>query len=174
MWTVRDATPEDAAGMLEIYGPVVRETSISFELEPPAAEAFAARVAAALERHAWVVAAGRDGRVLGYAYAGPWRSRPAYRWSVEVAIYVRDGARGKGLGRSLYRALFERLRSRGYVTAVAGITLPNPGSVAFHEACGFRSAGVVPRAGYKHARWSDVGFWHARLSEPEDPPREPL
>lgn len=174
MTMIRDGSAEDAPGMLEIYAPVVRDTAISFETEPPSVETFGARVEAARERHAWVVAEGPSGAVLGYAYAGSWRTRAAYRWTAEVAIYVRDTARVAGVGRQLYAALFERLRARGYVTLVAGITLPNEASVRFHEACGFRSAGVVPCAGYKLGSWHDVGFWWRTLRETATPPQEPL
>jgi phosphinothricin acetyltransferase len=130
---VREATNGDAAACAEIYAPYVRETPISFELAPPDADAMAGRIAAALERHAWLVAED-EGRVVGYAYGGPYKEREAYRWACEVSVYVERGRRRSGTGRALYDALFERLAARGYLTAVAGMTLPNDASAGLHRA----------------------------------------
>jgi phosphinothricin acetyltransferase len=115
-----------------------------------------------------------DGRIAGYAYAGPFRARPAYQWTAEATVYVDPGFRRRGVGRALYTALLDALRAMGYRSAVGVVTLPNPASVALHEELGFRPAGVVRAAGFKLGAWHDVGFWQAELKGPEPPEAPPL
>src|SRR5215211_7417470 len=105
---VRPATTADAEACAAIYAPYVAETAISFEAEPPTVEEMGRRIALALERHDWLVLED-DGRVVGYAYGGPYKERKAYRWACEVSVYVERGRRRTGAGRELYEALFERL-----------------------------------------------------------------
>jgi phosphinothricin acetyltransferase len=114
-----------------------------------------------------------DGRVAGYAYAGPYKERAAYRWSCEVSVYLERGRRRSGAGRALYEALFERLAARGYRTAVAGMTLPNPASEGLHRALGFEPVGVWRRIGWKDGAWHDVAWVQRALADGEDPPAEP-
>ena len=116
---VRDATVEDAAACARIYEPYVRDSAVSFELEPPTAAEVAGRIAAALARHAWVVLED-GGRVVGYAYGGPFNPRAAYDWSTSVSVYTETGRRRTGAGRALYTALLDRLAARGFRTALAG------------------------------------------------------
>lgn len=142
---------------------------VSFEATPPSAGEMAARIRAA---HAWLVAE-EGGEVLAYAYGGTHRTRAAYRWTAEVSAYVAPSAQRSGVGRSLYGALLERLRERGFRLLVAGITLPNDASVGFHEAMGFYPVGIFKSIGYKAERWWDVGWWQLDLGAPGDPPREP-
>lgn len=167
--TIRDATPEDAASLLEIYSSFVRDTSVSFENEPPSLEEFRSRIANAQTRWAWLVAA-REGVVAGYAYATAFRTRAAYRWTAETSAYVGDGHRGKGVAKRLYAELLAALTRRGYCNAYAGITLPNEASVALHRSLGFRPVGVFRRAGWKFGKWHDVSWWQLELREtpPED------
>src|SRR6476620_10947278 len=133
---IRDADPaRDAAACAAIYAPHVESSVVSFEERAPDAAELAARIERYGASHAWLVAE-REGEVLGYAYATACNERPAYRWSVSVSVYVAEGARGAGLGRALYEALFEGLRERGFRMACAGITLPNEASVALHEKIG--------------------------------------
>ena len=113
--------------------------------------------------HVWLVAEGDDGSVLGYAYGGQHRTRAAYDRTVEVSAYVDREAVRQGIGRALYQELFERLRSRGFRLAVAGITLPNDTSVGFHEALGFRPVGTFHNIGHKFDEWHDVGWWQLDL-----------
>lgn len=171
---MRQAGPDDAEACAAIYAPYVRETAISFELEPPTAEQMQARIEAALRTHTWVVLE-EDGRVVGYAYGGPLHARAAYRWSCEVSVYVEAGRRRSGVGRALYEALFARLAERGYVRAVAGMTLPNESSAALHRALGFESVGVYREIGFKFDAWHDVEMLQRSLVEAEasGPPREP-
>jgi L-amino acid N-acyltransferase YncA len=161
---VRDATPADAEALLAIYRPFVADTAVSFELEPPSVEEFAERVRNAQSQWAWLVAEDA-GRVAGYAYAGSFRNRKAYQWSVEVSAYVDPLFHGRGVGRRLYEGLIAFLVGRGYCTAYAGITLPNEASVRFHEALGFTPVGVFRRAGRKFGAWHDVGWWQRELRD---------
>ena len=158
--TLRNATPSDVAGVLQIYRPFVESTAVSFERVTPSDREMAERIAAAAEECAWLVAES-NGRVVGYAYAGRHRSRDAYRYSVETSVYVGPDDRRSGIACALYSELFERLRSRGYASAYAGITVPNDASVAFHESFGFEVIGVFPRVGRKFGAWHDV-LWMYR------------
>jgi phosphinothricin acetyltransferase len=170
---VRDATTADAAACAAIYAPYVTGTAITFETVPPDPGEMAERIAAALRTHAWLVLT-EDDRIVGYAYGGPYKARAAYRWSCEVSVYLAPGRRRTGAGRTLYEALFARLVSRGYRTAVAGMTLPNDASVGLHRALGFEPVGVYRRIGWKHGEWHDVAWTQRRLAPAEDPPAEPV
>jgi L-amino acid N-acyltransferase YncA len=170
---IRLATPDDASAIAEIYAPIVRDTAISFETEPPDAAEMARRLSASLDRFPWLVAE-MDGRVIGYAYASPHRDRSAYRWAADVTAYVTSEARGAGVGRALYQRPLQILKLQGYRTAFAGIALPNPASVALHEGNGFAPVGVYRHVGYKHGRWHDVGWWGLVLEADPSPPNEPI
>lgn len=148
------------------------DTTVSFEVEPPSPEQMAERIAAAQQRHAWLVLE-EDGGVQGYAYANRFSARPAYRWSVEVSIYLALGRHRSGGGRRLYEALFARLAERGYRRAFAGTSLPNDASVQFHRALGFAPVGVYERVGWKHGDWRDVAWVQRTLADGDDPPTEP-
>jgi L-amino acid N-acyltransferase YncA len=173
--TIRSADPErDAAACAAIYAPHVEASATSFEAEPPSAEELAPRIERTTATHPWLIAE-RDGEALGFAYACEHRSRAAYRWAVDVSVYIRDGNRGEGLGRSLYEELFERLRRQRFRIACAGITLPNEASVALHQGLGFVPVGVYRRIGWKQGAWHDVGWWQLDLDpSAEEPPEEPL
>jgi L-amino acid N-acyltransferase YncA len=167
--TVREATPADAAACAAIYAPYVRDTAVSFEEVPPSDAEMAARIAAAI---LWLVLED-DGRVVGYAYAGRFMERAAYRWACEVSVYLERGGERRGGGRALYEALLAALRDRGYLMAVAGMTLPNPASEGFHRALGFEPVGVYRRIGWKHGAWHDVAWTQKRLALGDEPPAEP-
>jgi L-amino acid N-acyltransferase YncA len=169
--TIRPATAEDADRLQRIYAAVVADTAISFEESPPDADEMRRRMVAE-PRLPWLVA-DRGGEVAGYAYAALHRQRPAYRWSAECSVYVDAAHRSQGVGRLLYERLIEEVRGLGYVSLFAGIALPNPGSVALHEAVGFRPIGIFPEVGYKHGRWHDVGWWRNKLVDPPVRPAEP-
>jgi phosphinothricin acetyltransferase len=169
---LRDATPDDGAACAAVYAPYVADTAITFEYEAPTAAEMAQRIARAQRQHAWVVLE-EDGRVVGYAYGGPYKERAAYRWACEVSIYLEPGRRRSGAGRALYGALFERLVARGFRTAVAGMTLPNPASEGLHRALGFEPVGVYRGIGWKHGRWHDVAWAQKALAAGGEPPAEP-
>jgi L-amino acid N-acyltransferase YncA len=182
--TVRRADPDrDAAACAAIYAPSVESTPTSFELVPPDPAEFARRIARYSATHQFLVAeAGGDGggaeargAVVGYAYACEWAERGAYRWSVETSVYVDADHHGRGVGRALYSELFDRLRAQGFRVAVAGVTLPNPASIALHESMGFEPIGALRRIGWKDGAWHDVGYWQLDLRpDAGDPPPEPL
>ncbi len=171
---VRGATTADAARCAEIYAPYATDTAVSFETEPPTPAEMARRIAAAVDSHAWLVLT-EDDRVVGYAYAGPYKARPGYRWACEVSVYLEPGRSRTGGGRALYEALFARLAARGYRTVVAGMTLPNEASVGLHAALGFERVGVFRDIGWKNGRWHDVAWTQRPLTaDPADPdPPEP-
>ena len=168
----RIATAADAAPVQAIYGPVVRDTVISFEKDPPSVAEMRRRIADALATHPWLVCE-RDGAVVGYAYASRHRVRAAYDWSVDVSVYIHPAWHRRGIGRALYASLFAILRLQGYTNAYAGIALPNPGSVGLHEAVGFEPVGVYRQVGFKHGAWHDVGWWHLPLRPRPARPRPP-
>lgn len=168
---IRLATPDDAAQIQAIYAPVVRETAISFEWEPPSVEEMRRRVESTLAKgYPWLVL-DHSGEILGYAYGSTHRERVAYRWSAEVSVYIHPAWHRRGIGRALYASLFEVLRLQGFRNAFAGATQPNPGSVALHEAMGFQEIGLFRRIGYKFGKWHDVRWWGLALGEhPAEPP----
>ncbi len=170
---IRCASAEDADGILAIYAPIVRETTISFELEPPTRAQMRSRIEATLERLPWLVCE-VDGQVAGYAYASRHRERAAYQWSADVSVYVAAECRGQGLGRKLYKPLLAMLEDLGYYSALAGIVLPNPASVGLHESMGFRPIAIYRNIGYKLGAWRDVGWWQRKLREYGDNPQTPM
>lgn len=170
---LRLARPDDGAAVAAIYGHYVRTTAISFEEEAPDADEMGRRIGAALPDRPWLVAE-EAGRVVGYAYAGALRPRPAYRWSVETSVYLDPHVRGRGLGGRVYGILLDLVAAQGFARAFAGITLPNEPSLRLHRALGFEEVGVYPRVGYKHGRWHDVWWGVLDLAPGMDgPPAEP-
>jgi L-amino acid N-acyltransferase YncA len=170
--SIRLAAARDAEALLAIYAPIVAETPISFELEPPTSEEMQRRIVTTLPHYPWLVCA-TAGDVHGYAYASKHRERAAYQWSVDVSVYTHARARRGGVGRALYTSLFALLRLQGFYNAYAGITLPNKASVSIHEAMGFRPLGVYTSVGYKLGGWHDVGWWRLALRERAGAPNPP-
>jgi L-amino acid N-acyltransferase YncA len=169
---IRFALPTDAAGILAIYGPYCESTCVSFEIVAPTIEQIQERIARITTEYPWLVAE-VDGQIAGYVYASRHHERAAYRWSVDVAVYVSTSQHRRGVGRILYETLFSILREQGYFKAFAGITLPNPASVGLHESLGFRPAAVFRGVGYKFGRWLDVGWWQMDLQPERIEPTNP-
>jgi L-amino acid N-acyltransferase YncA len=169
---IRPATQDDASQIAAIYRPFCEDNCISFETEAPEQAEIAARIEKIARKFPWIVDE-RDGKVAGYAYASPHRERAAYRWVVEVTIYVHDAFQRAGVGRALYHELFNRLRTQGFHKAYAGIFIPNPASQAFHESMGFTLVGVYHKVGYKFGEWRDVGWWVLSLLPDGPAPAEP-
>lgn len=167
---IRRVRATDGPALSAIYAPFVTDNAVSFEYEAPDGAAMAERALAIDATHAWLVAES-DGQCLGYAYAAEFRGREAYRGTVEVSVYLHEAARGRGLGARLYHALFAILAEQGRRMAIAVITVPNAGSVRFHEQLGFRRVGVIEAAGYKFGRPHDVAYYQRALGddEPETP-----
>jgi L-amino acid N-acyltransferase YncA len=170
---LRLASPDDAASIAAIYRPIVEHTAISFETDPPDGDEMRRRIASTLPDYPWLVCE-CDGTAAGYAYAGRMRPRAAYRWSVETSAYVDERYRGRGIGHGLYLSLFAILAAQGYVSAYAGISLPNPASIALHERVGFRPLGTYHRVGFKMGRWHDVGWWERPIRAIEGEPSPTL
>lgn len=168
---IRVASPGDADAIAAIYAPIVLNTAISFELEPPTAAEMRERIVSVLStaRLPWLVSLDAKAEVNGYVYAGRHRERAAYRWCVDTTAYIREDSRGQGVGKRLYLALFEELTRLGYHRAFAGVALPNDASVALHESVGFTPVGVFRNAGFKMGAWHDVGWWQKELLPPTTP-----
>lgn len=163
---VRPARSGDVEDIQAIYGPIVEETIISFETDVPSAAELLERIH---RSHEWLVYE-RGGRVVAYAYAAPFHPRAAYKWSVEVSIYVAPDARGTGVGKTLLADLLARLSERGFVNVFAGIALPNPASVALFESIGFEMIAHQKKVGFKLGAWHDVAWWQRQLRDPSIPP----
>ncbi|MEQ1497501.1 MAG: arsinothricin resistance N-acetyltransferase ArsN1 family B [Novosphingobium sp.] len=159
---IRAATAADAPRCAEIYAPFVTDGWTSFELTAPDPAEMAGRIESYATTHGWVVAE-VGGQIAGYAYGSPHRTRQAYASSADVAVYIDPAFARRGLGRSLYGSLLPWLKDRRFHAAFAGIALPNPGSIALHEAMGFTALGVYREVGWKLGSWRDVGWWQRLL-----------
>lgn len=160
---IHDATPADAEVCVQIYAHYVLNTTVTFELEVPDAAEMARRIAAAQQRHVWLIAE-RDGQVIGYASAGQFRVRAAFLHSAETAIYLREDARGHGDGSALYTELLARLAQLGHHRAIAVVTVPNKASAQLQKKLGFRYAGTLTEVGYKFDRWLDIQYYEKSLA----------
>lgn len=170
---IRFAETSDAAAVRGIYAPFVESTAVSFEIVPPTVEEMAERIARISAQYPWLVCES-DGVVAGYVYACQHRERAAYRWAVDVTVYVGSEHWRRGIGRALYTSLAAILRQQGYKKAYAGITLPNAGSVGVHEAVGFLPLATYPQVGFKFGEWRDVGWWQLELAPADPDPTEPV
>ena len=170
---IRRALISDAEACLTLYRPSVDQSAISFEDAAPTLDEMAARIAKTSAQFPWLIAEDACGAVAGYAYASPHRDRAAYRWTCEVSIYVAKSHHRRGVANALYSALLEFLGRQGYQSALAGITLPNPESVALHEKFGFKKIAVYQNIGFKNGEWRDVGWWQLQIGGFQNPPQEP-
>jgi L-amino acid N-acyltransferase YncA len=154
--SIRPATPDDIAAITRIYAHAVMHGTASFEIEPPSEAEMARRQRDLSDGGYPFLVAELDGTIAGYAYAGPYRSRPAYRWSVEDSVYVDPQAHRRGVGRLLLAALIEAAERSGFrqMIAVIGDSAQAP-SIALHRALGFRMVGTLEKVGYKNGRWLD-------------------
>lgn len=156
---VRAAAAEDAAAIARIYNHYVAETIITFEEDAVGEAEMRERIeetrTASLP---WFVAV-ENGELAGYAYASRWKSRCAYRYSLEVTVYVDPARPRRGIGSQLYAALLPALRSAGYHAAMGGIALPNDASIRLHEKFGFKKVAHFKESGFKFGKWIDVGYW---------------
>jgi phosphinothricin acetyltransferase len=169
---IRAVSPADVEQMLDIYAPFITENAVSFEIRVPSVDEFTLRVANYTRTHPWLIAE-MNGRVIGYAYASPYRERQAYQWSAECSVYVHESHRKSGVATALYTALFNICGSMGFRNLYAIITLPNERSVSFHQKLGFEKVGVFKDVGFKMGRWHDVLWMHYKTGEP-DTSRAPL
>lgn len=160
---IRNAHIEDAQNIASIYNHYVKHTCITFEIEPVSADEIARRIEeCGSNALPWLVAE-NDGQLIGYCYATKWKSRSAYRYSVEATVYLDPNATAKGWGSALYQALLEQLKSRGIHAVICGIALPNAASVALHEKFGMQKVAHFNEVGRKFDQWVDVGYWQCLL-----------
>jgi phosphinothricin acetyltransferase len=164
-YAVRSATLEDLAALTDIYNHYVVNTAITFDVRPLTVAARRGWFDDHAETgpHRLMVAADPDGGCLGYASSSRWRPKPAYDTTVEASVYCRPDAVGRGCGTALYRALFAALEGEDVRTIVAGVSLPNPASVSFHEKFGFRPVGVFHAVGRKFDTFWDVAWFERPL-----------
>lgn len=177
--TIRLASVDDALRIAEIYGYYVETSAATFEYVAPSAEEMRRRIAATLNRYPYVVAE-RNGVVIGFAYAGPLRSRSAYDWSCEMTIYVASDERGSGVGKMLYGELEELLRRMGMLSAYACVAYADPedeflsnASFRFHERMGYMMVGKFDDCGNKFGRWYDI-TWMKKDLNPHLPDPQPV
>ncbi len=159
---IRNATLGDAAAICNIYNHYVLHTIITFEEEPVTEEDMAQRITTISADYPWLVYEEND-TIIGYAYAGSWKTRSAYRFTVESSVYLHHQHHGKGLGRKLYNELIHHLRQRNIHTVIGGISLPNEASIALHEKLGFKYLGKFDEVGLKFNNYIDVGYWTLTL-----------
>jgi len=161
--TIRLAAAKDAESLAAIYNHYVLSTIVTFEENAVDPAQMRDRIHEIQGMNfPWFVAE-QDDQLLGYAYASPWKGRPAYRFSAEVSVYLRNDWSRRGLGTRLYRELLDALRLRGVHAAIGGIALPNDASVALHQRCGFRKVAQFEEVGFKFGQWIDVGYWETIL-----------
>lgn len=173
--SLRPATPDDLDAITAIYADAVTHGTASYELEPPSRAEMEQRFHALAGMGYPYIAAERDGSVVGYAYAGPFRPRRAYRFMVEDSIYIAPEAQGLGLGRLLLTRLIEDCRHLGFrqIAAVIGDGERNAASVGLHAAMGFRHVGMLEGSGYKHGRWLDTVFMQLTMNGGKSLPPDP-
>lgn len=159
---VRPATGDDMPAICDIINHFIHASWVNFRTRPQTPEEWRSSWEHTRERYPWLVATARD-RVIGVAYAGAYKPREAYNWCAEVTVYVAADLRRRGVGRALYGRLLPILEAQGYRSLVAVIALPNPASVALHEAFGFEHVGTLQRVGFKLGEWHDTGFWQRML-----------
>jgi phosphinothricin acetyltransferase len=167
---IRAARESDFDAVAEVINHYIRETAIHFGAEPVTAAELREPWSIHREMYPFLVAE-VEGRFAGFSKAGSYRERAAYAWTVETTVYLAPGMERKGIGKALYERLLAILREQGFETAIGGIALPNEASVRLHEALGFVKVGHIARAGWKFARFHDLGFWQRDLHPPHGAPR---
>ncbi len=160
---IRDVQPSDAEAIARIYNFYVLNTVVTFEEKAISPSEMVGRIKDVQNlNYPWLILE-QDQAVLGYAYASPWKTRSAYRFTAECTIYLKNGCGGQGLGTQLYAQLFARLKAGGFHAVIGVIALPNPASVALHERYGMKKAAHFAEVGWKFDKWIDVGYWEKLL-----------
>lgn len=173
---IRPSFESDLEAITSIYADAVTHGTASFELDPPGKAEMTRRRAALLEGGYPYLVAEKDGTILGYAYAGAYRTRPAYRSTVEDSIYVARSAQGQGVGRLLLAALIEECEAMDFRLMVAVIgDEESKGSIGLHRSLGFESVGILKGIGYKHGRWLSTVLMQRSLGRGmSEPPTRPI
>lgn len=155
---LRNVTLEDAPAIAEIYNHYVRETIITFEETEVSAAEIEKRIEDTTAKYPWIVFE-ENGEILGYAYGCEWRTRSAYRFTAESAVYLQHDLSQKGIGSKLYQELLQQLKNKGLHVVMGVIGLPNEPSIKLHEKFGFKKVAHFPQVGFKFQQWVDVGYW---------------
>lgn len=162
---IREANPKKDAGAIAlIYNHYVKTSIATFDVEPRTNDYFEERIREVQKSHPWIVFEGNDEHILGYAYGVQLKPRHAYRFSVEISVYLHEDAAGQGVGTKLYTALIDRLKKRGVHAVIGGVSLPNEASVKLHEKLGFEKVAHFKEVGFKFNKWIDVGYWEKIIS----------
>lgn len=165
---IRDAGLDDLPAITEIYADSVENGTATYELTPPSLMEMQRRYEMMTDADYPYLVAEDEGSILGYAYAGPFRARPAYRWSVEDSIYLAPDARGRGVGYALLQELVKQAQARGFRQMLAVIGGAEPGSIAVHKKAGFQDGGIMRATGYKHGKWLDTVIMQLPLNGGSD------
>ncbi len=172
-YSIRPAKEEDAEALLAVYGEYIH-TNITFEEVLPTVEEFKGRIRRTMEKYPYIVAVPEGGNVpVAYAYAGPFAERAAYRWDVELSIYIAGAHAGCGLGKKLMKVLLDVLAAQGIQNVYSVVTRCNPASDRLHEVMGFQLVGKNNSTGYKNGAWHDMLYYEKSIGAHEIPPREP-
>jgi L-amino acid N-acyltransferase YncA len=163
---IRSVLAKDAASIAEIYNLYILESTATFETEVISSDVICERIAKIQNDNLpWLVAEDDSGNVIGYAYASKWRERFAYRFSVEITVYLSPSVGGMGIGTKLYKALFRDLKRCSIHSVIGGISLPNPSSIALHEKFGLKKVAHFKEVGLKFDKWLDVGYWQGFIED---------
>ncbi len=160
---IRDITLGDAKQIADIYNYYIRNTFITFEEDALTEENMKVRIRTHTKNLPWIVCEDNN-EILGYAYAAEWKTRSAYRFSVESTVYLKQDQQGRGLGTLLYQELLNRIKKSNIHIVLGGIALPNEASVALHEKFGFKKVAHLAEVGYKFEKWIDVGYWELQIN----------
>ena len=159
---IRNISINDAFEICNIYNYYVENTIVTFEENPITIDKMKETIKSSKSMYPWIVYE-ENGQILGYAKAGKWSTKSAYRFTVESSVYLNQTATGKGIGSKLYKELIERLRKEKFHSVQALIALPNPVSIALHEKLGFKKNAHFKEVGFKFNNWIDVGCWELIL-----------
>lgn len=156
---IRTAVLTDAAQIAEIYNYYIKTSHATFELDAIDSAEMKNRIGETFQKNYPFLVCEENGEIAGYAYGRMFRPRRAYLHSIEVSVYIKNGAEGKGIGTSLYQKLFPEILNKDFHAIIAGISLPNDASVKLHEKFGFEKVAHFREVGFKFGRWIDVGYW---------------
>jgi len=155
---IRNVNVKDSKDIVEIYNHYVETSIVTFETDLVSGDEMGERIKSLYIEYPWIVCE-KEGQIVGYAYTSPWKTRSAYKKSVEISIYVRPGMQGQGIGKKLMRELLDRIEESGVHCIIGGVALPNAGSVGLHEKYGFEKVAHFKEVGRKFNKWIDVGYW---------------
>ena len=162
--TIRHAEISDVPAITSIYNHYIQTSTSTFEETILSEKELAIRLKNISEKYVWLVGLVNN-EVIGYAYAAQWKTRSAYRLTVETSIYLKHGTEGNGYGKALYQELLQQVEELGYKCLIGGISLPNDASIKLHESLGFVKIGQFVKVGLKFGKWIDVGYWERRVND---------